>query len=634
MEDKLKQYKSDFDGVLYSSERQFCDIHFAFPSSTSLDGVDFVSAHRIIMIAASPYLRNKIELMTELSSSVAIEGSSLEKPWLLSGINKEAFEIVVDFMYHPRDLSVTNADKELGGTISPAIAHAVFKAAHLLLMPVVQAMMFKVVAAQLTPANCLGALQLCLQSKEQWTQLAGQGEALSESARQTFALKAVEATEIALKVASGQGDAYGDIDVTLSYSLANCDLNFFETLIGNPSSIKNSVACNSLFSLLLAWYRLSNPGATAANLLSWLSLLVAGQTFTWSANAEKFSLLQSKTQLCSPVFEIYGQKFHLQLVKDDRGTTNAGLYLKAMTAMPGRSLGYTLTIKATDSLRAASFTSSTDVFSEAGCSRGCKKICTTAKLLLHSSSEIPTYVTANGTIEIIIVPSTSLVRLGVAYLTDNFESLTKEELFCTISSSMIKEALPFNELRVSSELILLQALLKWNDSKDKISDDMLKSVRLSQISFDALVPETQGHACLQKSDRCKKHIETIVKNALSGKRQSSWLTLAEKPRLYAKAGSLGDVGCAEIVTFMMKPSQLRESKEREKELRSMLMQTEHLLNDSCNSCQVCPKKRNCSVRSIVSSRHARTIYCGERGCVQGVACRLVGTMGSARERRS
>jgi hypothetical protein len=90
MEDKLKQYKSDFDGVLYSSERQFCDIHFSFPSSTSLDGVDIVSAHRIIMIAASPYFSNKIELMTELSSSTAIAGSSLEKPWLLSGMDKEA----------------------------------------------------------------------------------------------------------------------------------------------------------------------------------------------------------------------------------------------------------------------------------------------------------------------------------------------------------------------------------------------------------------------------------------------------------------------------------------------------------------------------------------------------------------
>jgi hypothetical protein len=484
-------------------------------------------------------------------------------------------------MYHPRDLSVTNADKELGVTISPAIAHAVFEAAHLLLMPVVQAMMFKVVAARLTPANCLSALQLCLQSKEQWAQLAGQGGALSESARQMFALKAVEATEIALKVASGPGGAYGDIDVTLSFSLANCDLNFFENLIGTSFPVNDNVACNSLFSFLLAWHRLSNPSATAANLLSWLSLRVACQTFTWSANAAKFSLLQSQDNMCSPEFEMHGQKFHLQLVKDDRGSINAGLYLTAKPAMPECSFGFMLTMKATDSLPAASFTSSKAVFSEAGYSWGSGGICAAAKLLL-SLTKSPTYVTANGAIEITVtVTSTSLVRLGVAYLTDNFESLTEDKFFSTISSSMMKAVHPSDELRVSSELVLLQALLKWNGSDEKVSDDMLKSVRLSQISFDALVADTQGHACLQKSDRCKKHIETIVKNTLYRTRQSSSSTRAEQPRTHAKAGSTGEVGCTEIVTFMMKPSQLHESKEREEELRSKLLQTEQLLNDAC-----------------------------------------------------
>jgi hypothetical protein len=252
MEDALKRYTSNFHGHI--SERKFCDIHFAFPDSMSstLDGAEIVSAHRHVMVAASPYLCNKIELMVELGLSAATEGCSLEKPWLLSGIDKHAFEIIVDFMYHPRDLSLVGDDKELGDTIPPAIARAVFKAAHLLLMPVVQAMMFKVLAAQLTPTNCLGALQLCLQSKEHWAQLEGQGELLSESARQTFSLKPVEAIGAALQAASGQHNTKEDIDATLSYSLANCDLNFFEDLFGTSFPVKDSAACNFFFSLLLA----------------------------------------------------------------------------------------------------------------------------------------------------------------------------------------------------------------------------------------------------------------------------------------------------------------------------------------------------------------------------------------------
>jgi hypothetical protein len=188
MEDRLEQYRSDFHGLL--SERQFCDIHFAFPSSNSLDGVEIVSAHRCIMIAASPYLCDKIELMAELGLSAATERSSREQSWLLPGIDKRGFEIV-DFIHHPRDLSVVGVGQDLDCDMSPTIARVVFEAARLLLMPVVQALMFKVLAEELTPANCLGALQLCLQSKEQWAQLEGQGASLSDSALQMFAYNPV-----------------------------------------------------------------------------------------------------------------------------------------------------------------------------------------------------------------------------------------------------------------------------------------------------------------------------------------------------------------------------------------------------------------------------------------------------------
>jgi hypothetical protein len=65
---------------------------------------------------------------------------------------------------------------------------------------------------------------------------------------------------------------------------------------------------------------------------------------------------------------------------------------------------------------------------------------------------------------------------------------------------MIAAALPFDELRVSSQLIALQALLKWDDSKDKVNEQMLKCIPLSLIDFKSLLEETRGHMCLPKSE--------------------------------------------------------------------------------------------------------------------------------------
>jgi hypothetical protein len=60
MEDALQGYTNDF--LERSRERPFPDIFFSFPDSTSTDSLDgdIVSAHRHVIIAASPYMRNKI----------------------------------------------------------------------------------------------------------------------------------------------------------------------------------------------------------------------------------------------------------------------------------------------------------------------------------------------------------------------------------------------------------------------------------------------------------------------------------------------------------------------------------------------------------------------------------------------
>jgi hypothetical protein len=67
--------------------------------------------------------------------------------------------------------------------------------------------------------------------------------------------------------------------------------------------------------------------------------------------------------------------------------------------------------------------------------------------------------------------------LGAAFLTDHFEALMEDAHFTSISKSMITAVLPFDELRVSSELVALQALLKlkW------IHDFMPRPARSEQL---------------------------------------------------------------------------------------------------------------------------------------------------------
>jgi hypothetical protein len=294
--------------------------------------------------------------------------------------------------------------------------------------------------------------------------------------------------------------------------------------------------------------------------------------------------------MLSPNFEIYGHKFNLQLVKDDRGSTNAGLYLLAKTAMPGWVFKCTVTIKATADLPAVPISIGPCPFLKDSQGYGSGDICLTAQLLLATPSVSPSYVTANGTIEIgVTVTSSSLVRLGAAYLADNFESLVKEEFFDTIESSIMKAVLPFDVLRVSSELVLLRGLLKWNDSEENLSEDMLKYIRLSQIDFKALLAEIQDHACLRESELCKKHIETIMKDALAGTPQSSLVIPAEQPRLYATAGSIGNVGYAEIVTLMMEPSK-------------KLAEMEVLLDDACNESVSKEKEMRLKIDRLTQAR--------------------------------
>jgi hypothetical protein len=521
-------------------------------------------------------------MMTDFGLASATEGNSRENPWPIHDIDQRGFAIAIDFIYHPRFLGAP--DKELGdNTLSPTITRAVLIAARLLCLPLLQAICLKLLAAQLTPENCLGALQLCLDAKKQWPQLEGQGEALSDRARQFFADKSAKVTEATLTVAMGENKT--DDDSTLQFRLANCDVSFFEALFGTSFPVVDTAACDAFFALLLAWHRLSNADATATQLLKWLSEYTKEKpvTYCWNASAQAFAALRSGQHMKSQVFDVYGQQLEMRLVKDDR-STNAAVYLLAPKALLlGWTFAWTVDIKATADLPAISKVQPQHAFLKKGFGRGQAKFCSTAQLL--PDSENPTYVSADGTIEISCsITSTSLVRLGAAFLVDHFEALMEGAHFASISASMIAAVLPSDELRVSSELIALQVLLKWDDSEDKVklNVDMLECIRLSQINFKLLLEEMRGHECLQGSVVLREHIKSIVKK-VSAPGPLPGEMPREAPRVHAKDVLVGTLSLTDIVQFLTEPSKLRKSQAREKkEPQSKLAAMEALRNDVCN----------------------------------------------------
>jgi hypothetical protein len=238
--------------------------------------------------------------------------------------------------------------------------------------------------------------------------------------------------EAVLTVAPGESEAG---DKSLQFRLANCDVPFFEALFGTSMPVTDAAACDALFSLLLAWYRLGNADATAAQLLTWLSEHTKEKPVTlhWKASAQAFAAIRSEQQTLSPVFDVYGQKFKLNLTKNDRGSTASGLYLMPQAGLLGWTFDWTFDTKATAELPAISKKVDQYAFLKKGVGRGYPEFCHTAQLL--ADSENPTYVKADGTIEMSCsITSTSLVCLGAAFLADHFEALAEDVHFTSISA--------------------------------------------------------------------------------------------------------------------------------------------------------------------------------------------------------
>jgi hypothetical protein len=143
---------------------------------------------------------------------------------------------------------------------------------------------------------------------------------------------------------------------------------------------------------------------------------------------------------------------------------------------------------------------------------------------------------------------------------------------------------------------------------------MLKYIRLPLIAFEEFLLETEGHACLQQSEVCKMHIESILKKAHApiervrpGMPQpSSSHPANEKPRTHAKTIPTIAVGCREIVSFLLEPPQMREYKAREQELQSKVTEMEFLLNDACNEGMAKEKEIQLQLDSLYLAKEKET----------------------------
>jgi hypothetical protein len=104
-----------------------------------------------------------------------------------------------------------------------------------------------------------------------------------------FADNCVEAMEAVLTVAKW---------MTMSLRcirLAICDVPFFEALFGTSFPVTDTGTCDAFFSLLLAWHRLGNADATAAEPVRWLSDHTKEKpvTFQWNVSSQEFGDLHN-----------------------------------------------------------------------------------------------------------------------------------------------------------------------------------------------------------------------------------------------------------------------------------------------------------------------------------------------------
>ena len=132
-------------------------------------------------------------------------------------------------------------------------------------------------------------------------------------------------------------------------------------------------------------------------------------------------------------------------------------------------------------------------------------------LQIHDATDLcRTYLKASLTVknfvDILNIPELyfllSLQKAEKQFILKNFEELAESEQYPLLNDRQLVDILNENGLRVISEFVLFNIVLKWiqhsPDEREQFIADLMKNIRLPLLSGEELVEKVSAVVCLQK----------------------------------------------------------------------------------------------------------------------------------------
>lgn len=120
------------------------------------------------------------------------------------------------------------------------------------------------------------------------------------------------------------------------------------------------------------------------------------------------------------------------------------------------------------------------------------------------------------------------------YIRQNFQTFCKSDSFLNLSPSHVKEIISHDELNVSGEQIVFEAVMKWvkawpSERTDKMRE-LLNEVRMVFLPPEYLIKNVSSEELIKTSFSCRDLIQNVQSYHLLSKRESAGLNLKTQPR--------------------------------------------------------------------------------------------------------
>lgn len=120
------------------------------------------------------------------------------------------------------------------------------------------------------------------------------------------------------------------------------------------------------------------------------------------------------------------------------------------------------------------------------------------------------------------------------YIRQNFESFSKNEDFLNLSHSYLKDIISNDDLNVSREKTVFEAVMKWvkvwpSERRAKLPE-LLSEVRMVFLPAEYLIKNVSSEQLIRNSLECRDLIQNVQSYHLLSKQESAFLNLKTQPR--------------------------------------------------------------------------------------------------------